>query len=42
MGRFRMNLMFAAGGYPWAVVPLQRREAYMEALRVLIANCSMM
>lgn len=32
IGRFLMNLMFASGGYPWTVVPVQRREAYMEAL----------
>lgn len=32
MGRFLMNLMFAAGGYSWTVVPVQRRTAYMEAL----------
>jgi hypothetical protein len=32
MGRFLMNVMLAAGGYPWTVVPLQRRDAYMAAL----------
>ena len=32
MGRFLMNLMLAAGGYPWTVVPLERRAGYMEAL----------
>ena len=32
MGRFLMNVMMAAGGYPWTVVPLQRRDAYMAAL----------
>ncbi len=32
MGRFLMNLMFASGGYPWAVIPLQRRDDYMAAL----------
>lgn len=26
MGRFLMNVMLAARGYPWTVVPLQRRE----------------
>jgi hypothetical protein len=31
VGRFLMNLMLAAGGYPWTVVPLQRREGYMAA-----------
>jgi Fic family protein len=32
MARFLMNLMMAAGGYPWIVVPLQERKAYMAAL----------
>jgi hypothetical protein len=27
-----MNLMLAASGYPWIVVPLQERRAYMAAL----------
>lgn len=32
IGRFLMNVMMAAGGYPWTVVPVERREAYMAAL----------
>lgn len=32
MGRFIMNLMMASGGYPWTVVPVERREEYMQAL----------
>jgi len=32
MGRFLMNLLMAAGGYPWTVVPFERRDAYMGAL----------
>lgn len=32
MGRFLMNVMLASGGYPWTVVPLERRNDYMEAL----------
>lgn len=32
MGRFLMNVMLAAGGYPWTVVPVERRVAYMAAL----------
>jgi hypothetical protein len=32
IGRFLMNVMLAAGGYPWTVVPLERRDAYMAAL----------
>jgi hypothetical protein len=27
-----MNVMLAAGGYPWTVVPLERRDVYMAAL----------
>jgi hypothetical protein len=30
--RFLMNVMLAAGGYPWTVVPLERRDVYMAAL----------
>ena len=32
MGRFLMNVMLAAGGYPWTIVPLQQRDDYMAAL----------
>ena len=32
MGRFIMNLMMAAGGYSWTVVPVDKRNEYMEAL----------
>jgi hypothetical protein len=32
IGRFLMNLMFASGGYPWTVIPLERRDGYMAAL----------
>ena len=32
MGRFIMNLMMAAGGYPWTVVPVERRDEYMQSL----------
>jgi len=32
IGRFLMNAMLVAGGYPWAVVPLEERKTYMEAL----------
>lgn len=31
-GRFLMNVMMAAAGYPWTVVPVERRDAYMAAL----------
>jgi fido (protein-threonine AMPylation protein) len=32
IGRFLMNLMMAAGGYPWTVIPVGERKAYMGAL----------
>ena len=32
MGRFLMNLMMAAGGYPWTVIPVAERHGYMAAL----------
>lgn len=32
IGRFMMNLMMAAGGYPWTVIPMEQRDEYMEAL----------
>jgi fido (protein-threonine AMPylation protein) len=32
MGRFLMNVMLAAGGYPWTIVPLDQRDEYMAAL----------
>lgn len=31
-GRFLMNVMLAAAGYPWTIVPVERRNAYMDAL----------
>jgi fido (protein-threonine AMPylation protein) len=32
IGRFIMNAMLAAGGYPWTVVPVEQRRAYMQTL----------
>lgn len=32
MARFLMNTMMAAGGYPWTVIPLSERRAYMASL----------
>lgn len=32
MARFLMNLMLAAGGYSWMVVPVDKRRTYMAAL----------
>jgi len=30
--RFLMNVMMAAGGYPWTVIPVGARDGYVEAL----------
>lgn len=32
MGRFLMNVMLASGGYPWTVIPAERRSEYVKAL----------
>ena len=32
MGRFLMNVMLASGGYPWTIIPVERRNEYMGAL----------
>ena len=32
VGQFLMNVMLAAGGYPWTVIPVERRDACMAAL----------
>jgi len=32
MGRFLMNVLLAGGGYPWTVIPLEKRDDYMAAL----------
>ena len=32
MGRFLMNIMLASGGYPWTIVPVERRDDYMAVL----------
>jgi hypothetical protein len=32
IGRFLMNVMLASGGYPWTVIPVSDRNAYMNAL----------
>lgn len=32
IGRFLLNVMLASGGYPWTVVRMKRRRAYMSAL----------
>jgi hypothetical protein len=32
MAQFLVNTMMAAGGYPWTVIPLPERKAYMSSL----------
>ena len=32
MGRFLMNVMLASGGYPWTIIPVERRDDYLKAL----------
>ena len=32
IGRFLMNAMLASGGYPWTILRVTRRQAYMDAL----------
>jgi Fic family protein len=32
IGRFLMNVMLASGGYPWTVIPVEKRNEYMSAL----------
>ncbi|MDE0478055.1 MAG: Fic family protein [Gammaproteobacteria bacterium] len=38
MGRFLMNAMLASGGYPWTIVPLEKRNVYMAALEEASVN----
>jgi len=32
MGRFLMNIMMASGGYPWTIIPVEKRDKYMNFL----------
>lgn len=32
IGRFLMNVLLGAGGYPWTVIPVEMRAQYMAAL----------
>jgi fido (protein-threonine AMPylation protein) len=38
IGRFLMNAMLASGGYPWTVIPVEQRDAYLAALEEASVN----
>ena len=38
IARFLMNLMLSAGGYPWTIIPVERRNEYMAALEEASVN----
>lgn len=38
MARFLMNVMLASGGYPWTVLPVEKRDLYMKALEEASVN----
>jgi hypothetical protein len=38
IGRFLMNVMLASGGYPWTVIPVEKRNDYMRALESASVN----
>lgn len=38
IGRFLMNSMLASGGYPWTVIPLEKRAEYMSSLEEASVN----
>jgi len=34
VGRFLMNAMFISGGYPWTIIRVKNRKAYLDALEI--------
>jgi hypothetical protein len=38
IGRFLMNVMLASGGYPWTIIPVEKRDDYLSALEKASVN----
>jgi len=38
ISRFLMNVMLASGGFPWTVIPVEKREDYLSALEKASVN----
>ena len=38
IGRFIMNAMLASGGYPWVIIPVEKRNDYMAVLEKASIN----
>lgn len=38
IGRFLMNVMLASGGYPWTIIPVEKRDKYMSSLEEASTN----
>jgi Fic family protein len=38
IARFLMNVMLGSGGFPWTVIPIDKRNNYMDALEEASAN----
>jgi len=38
IARFLMNVLLAEGGYPWTIIRVEQRDAYMNALEVASVN----
>jgi Fic family protein len=38
IARFLMNVMLAAAGFPWVIIPLEKRNDYLNALEKASAD----
>ncbi len=38
IARFLMNVMLASGGYPWTIIRVEQRQAYLAALEAASVN----